>query len=48
VDRLGVLVAAPSLRELDQTALRELSEILTDDLAGLGEQLGLEKPSLEN
>jgi iron uptake system component EfeO len=48
VDRLGALVMAPSLRELDQTALRELSEILTEDLAGLGQQLGLEKPSLEN
>jgi iron uptake system component EfeO len=48
VDRLGALVAAPGLRELDQTALRELSEILTGDLAGLGQQLGLEKPSLEN
>jgi iron uptake system component EfeO len=48
VERLRVLAAAPSLRELDQTALRELSETLTDDLAGLGEELGLEKPSLEN
>jgi iron uptake system component EfeO len=48
LDRLGALVAVPSLRELDQTALRELSEILTDDLAGLGQQLGLEKPSLGN
>jgi iron uptake system component EfeO len=48
LDRLNALVAAPSLRELDQTALRELSEILTDDLAGLGQLLGLERPSLGN
>ncbi len=48
LDRLQALVTAPSLSALDQTALREATETLTVDLGNLGQQLGLEKPSLGN
>lgn len=48
LDRLQALVAAPSLSALDQTALREVSETLTADLGNLGQQLGLDRPSLGN
>lgn len=48
LDRLQALAAAPSLRAVDQTALREVSEALTDDMGNLGQLLGLEKPSLGN
>jgi iron uptake system component EfeO len=48
LNHLQALIAAPSLSALDQTALRELSETLTADLGNLGQQLGLEKPSLSN
>ncbi len=46
--RLQKLVAVPRLSDVDQIALREASETLTADLAGLGQQLGLEKPSFGN
>jgi len=45
---LQKLVAVPRLSDVDQTALREASETLTADLASLGQQLGLEKPSFGN
>lgn len=46
--RLQKIVAVSRLGDVDQTALRAASETLTVDLAGLGQQLGLEKPSFGN
>jgi len=48
IDHLRSLTTAPSLGALDQTALREVTEDLSADLAALGQQLGLEKPALGN
>jgi iron uptake system component EfeO len=48
LNHLQKLVAVPHLSDVDQTALREASETLTADLVDLGQQLGLEKPSLGN
>jgi iron uptake system component EfeO len=48
LNHLLTLVTASNLSAVDQTALRELSETVTADLADLGQQLGLQKPSLAN
>jgi iron uptake system component EfeO len=48
LERLRALVAARSLADLDQTALRELSEALASDLIARGRQIGLNEPPLGN
>jgi iron uptake system component EfeO len=44
--RLSNLIGVSTLGAVDQTAVREVSESLTADLAELGAQLGLERPAL--
>ena len=48
LERLQALVAVRSLAQLDQRAIRELSETLATDLIGLGRQIGLNDPPLGN
>ena len=45
---MQMLVAVPTLQELDQVRLRDASESLVNDLALVSEEAGLEKPRLGN
>jgi len=45
---MQALVSVPSLRELDQAGLRNLSETLANDLVMVGRESGLERPGLGN
>jgi iron uptake system component EfeO len=46
--QMQALVSVPTLQELDQVQLRDLSESLVNDLAMVGQACGLEKPRLGN
>jgi len=48
LERMQALVSVPSLRELDQAGLRNLSETLANDLVKVGRESGLERPGLGN
>ena len=45
---MQALVAVPTLQELDQVRLRDVSESLVNDLALVAREVGLEKPGLGN
>jgi iron uptake system EfeUOB component EfeO/EfeM len=46
--RLQQLVSVQSLKQLDATRLRDLTETLTSNLISAGQELGLERPELGN
>jgi iron uptake system component EfeO len=48
LERMRALVSVPSLQELDQAGLRNLSETLANDLVKVGRESGLERPGLGN
>jgi iron uptake system component EfeO len=48
LERLQALVAVPTLKDLDQTELRKLSEILAGALRKVGQELGLSDLDLSN